>query len=462
MAYTGSTAAILSNYDEVLKTFYLPAVQEQLNHDTILADLIDTNEEDVSGKNATVECHYGRTKGTGARADGGALPDADYQKFKTATVPMKYLYGRITVSGPTIAATRDEKGAYAKALDTEITGLVVDLKKEVNRMLWGCGYGVLGRWLTTTSDTVYTLQKQYRGNSVGSDGFGSAFGGKYLVENGSMVTAVLTTKSATVVTVFTVSEVDGAVSAVDETTYSTYDTITCGTNPAVTEAAGTYYVRPGNSVTMTNASAAGLARREMMGLRGIVTNTDLDQIAMFDGTNTGFTVNDPLQGLATGSYAWWKANVDLHASGRYAGQRALSLELMDKMFDTVESKAGKDYGPNLILTTKAIRREYLKLCRADRRFVNTMTLDGGWKAIDYNGVPFTVDDDAIDGEIYFLTTKDLQIYRMSDYDWMTKDGSVLSRITGYDAYEAVLFRYSELGCKRRNSQGVICDLAYTA
>lgn len=52
MAYTGSTAAILSNYDEVLKTFYLPAIQEQLNHETFLADKLETNEEDVSGKNA--------------------------------------------------------------------------------------------------------------------------------------------------------------------------------------------------------------------------------------------------------------------------------------------------------------------------------------------------------------------------------------------------------------------------
>ena len=56
---------ILSGYDEVLKNFYLPAIQEQLNHDTILADIIDTNEEDISGKNATIEMHYGRTRGTG-------------------------------------------------------------------------------------------------------------------------------------------------------------------------------------------------------------------------------------------------------------------------------------------------------------------------------------------------------------------------------------------------------------
>ena len=90
-----------------------------------------------------------------------------------------------------------------------------------------------------------------------------------------------------------------------------------------------------------------------------------------------------------------------------------------------------------------------------------MTLDGGWSALEYNGIPLTVDDDAIDGEMYFLTTKDIQKYRMSDYDWMDKDGSILARISGYDAYEAILFLYQELGCSRRNSHGVICDLSYT-
>src|SRR4030042_1141611 len=185
MAYSGSTAGILSNYDEVLKTFYLPAIQEQLNHDTILSDKIDTNEKDVAGKNATIQCHYGRTKGTGARADGGALPDADYQKFKTCTVPMKYNYGRVTFSGPTIAATRDAKGAYAKVIDTEITGVVKDLRKEVNRQLWGCGYGVLGRWKSGTSTSV-VIEKVYRGATNG-DGFGNTFGAKYLKENASAV-----------------------------------------------------------------------------------------------------------------------------------------------------------------------------------------------------------------------------------------------------------------------------------
>ncbi|KKL23253.1 hypothetical protein LCGC14_2427260, partial [marine sediment metagenome] len=105
-------------------------------------------------------------------------------------------------------------------------------------------------------------------------------------------------------------------------------------------------------------------------------------------------------------------------------------------------------------------REYLELMSADRRFPNTMELDGGWTGLDYNGIPLMVDNDAIDGEMYFLSSKDLQIYRMADYDWMTKDGSVLHLVVDYDAYEAVLFRYAELGCTRRNSHGVLCDIAY--
>jgi len=454
------TATNLSNYDEVLKIYYLPGIQDYLNHSTILADLIEVNEKDISGKNAKIQCHYGRSPGTGARADGAALPSASYQKYKTCTVPMKYVYGRIEVTGPTIAATRDEKGAYGRALDLEVKGIVNDLKKEDNRMMWGCGYGVLARWRSTASGTSYTLQKKYRGNSAGGDGFGSTFGAKYLENRGDAVPVVVASLSGS--GTFTVDTTNINVSAVTKGTGSTaaYDTITC-TDPSVSESGGTFYVRPASLGAYSASSTSGGWRLEPMGIRGIVTDSDLDEIAANDGSNTGLGTNDPLQGLAVATNSWFKAKVDSHSAGRYEGQRALTLDLMQTMFDLVEEQAGKDYGPSLILTTRAIRREYLKKVRADKRFVNTMELDGGWTALDYNGVPFTVDNDAIDGEIYFLTLKDLQLYRMSDYEWMQKDGAILSRISGYDTYEAVLFRYHELGVLNRATQGVLTDLSYT-
>ena len=446
----------LALWDEVLKTFYLPAVQEQLNNANVLSKFIQRNEEDVSGKNATIECHYGRNTGSGSRPDNSVLPTAGYQQYKTATIPMKYHYGRVQFTGPTIAATRDERGSYARVVDTEIRGMVTDRMKEDNRMLWGCGYGIVARWETGAATTV-RLQKAYRGNSVSYDGFGSAFGAKYLTENTSGTWCILTTSSPTTCT-FATSTTDIAVTAITE--YPTYDY--CTVTNVDTPAAGTFVVRLGSIAAAQTTT--GLHRYEMMGLRGLVTNTDLDDIAIFAGAGTyslGTTNNDPLQGLAVGTYSWWKSIVDTHSSGRYLGQRPLTFELMQRVFDKVESKAGKDYGPDMILTTAAIRREYLKLCESQRRMVNTMSLDGGFTAIDYNGVPFTIDDDAIDGEIYFLTLKDINLYRMSDYDWMNKDGAVLSRISTYDAYEAILFRYCELGIKRRNGQGVLCDIAYT-
>ena len=421
--------------------------------------MIDTNEEDVSGKNATIECHYGRSTGTGARADGGSLPTATYQKYLTAVVPMKYMYGTIYVTGPTMAATRDERGAYAKVLDSEIRGIATDLKQEVNRMLWGCGWGMIARW-RSGSTTALTLPKKYRGNTAGGDGFGTTFGAKYLTERNDGYIIEVASLSGTSAT-YTLGTVNLAVTAVTKGT--DYDTIANADPGSPTE--GDYFTRQ-SAMAVWLASNVSTHRNEMMGLRGIVTDQNMEEIMLYDMTNTpqlpgdGLYV-DGLQGLSSETYTWWQANCDIHASGRYKGQRALTLNLMDRMFDTVEEKAGKDYGPDLILTTRALRREYTDLCRTDRRFVNTMTLDGGWKAIDYNGIPLMVDNDAIDGEIYFLTTKDLQIYRMSDYDWMDKDGAILSRKSGVDAYEAVLFRYAELGCKRRNSHGVLCDLSYT-
>jgi len=466
--------ANLTTWDEVLKTFYLPAIQEQLNHDTPLADIIEVNEEDVSGKDATIEMHYGRNTGIGARADGGALPTATYQKFKTATVPCKYNYGRVSFTGPTIAATRDERGAYARVVDKEITGVVTDLQKEINRQLWGCGYGVLARWYATGSNTTYQLQRLYRSASYavasgGGNAFGSAFGVKYLKELNNAVPVILSSMSSASSASFTVDTTNIAVSGYTEGTGSTvYDTITC-TNPTVTEADGTFYVRPRSMGVYSSATATGVPgasgvhRLEMMGLRGIVETGRIDEVAIKDETYSGVGLAnaDWLQGLNTGTYPWFKANVDAHPSGRYAGTRAISDKLLQKMFDKCELNAGKGIGPNVIFTTQEIRREIIELWTADRRFVNTMDFDGGWKGLEFNGIPILVDTvDAIAGEIYFLTTSDIQCYRMSDYDWMSKDGAILSRISGYDAYEAILFRYAELGCKRRNTQGVLADIAF--
>jgi len=388
----------------------------------------------------------------------------------------------VTFTGPTIAATRDDRGAYAKVIETEVEGIVKDLMKDINRQLWGSGYGVIARLggAAMPSQDPYTVQKKYCNNAVGGDFFGSTFGSKYIDEwataNASYGTGgynVVTTTWSSGMTVLVVDAdamqipLTGVIAEHATGVYVTLGTTHTDPAPSPAEGAGDFLIRAGNLASITSGAAAGAARREMMGIRGIVTNTDVDDAAVSDGTDTGFAsstapTSDSLQGLLVASYPWFKAQVMTASGGRYTSQRQLTPTLMQQMFDKVELKAGKDYGPDMIITTHAIRREYIDYMEARRQTVNTMQLDGGWTGIDYNGIPLMVDPDAIDGEMYFLTLKDLQVYRMSDYAWMDRDGAVLSRISGYDAYEAVLFRYAELGVNNRRTHGVLCDIAYTA
>lgn len=460
MAYAGTTAAILSNYSYVLKKFYLPAIREQINNATVLMRRLKRNTESVSGKNATIAVHYGRNLGTMALGDGGLLPDAGYQQVIETIVPMKYNYGRITVSGPTIAATRDAKGAYAKALDYEMKGLIKDVSKDANRQFWGSGFGVLCRWQAGTG-TALTIQKSYL-PSTGGAGFGSTFGSKYWLPEGKTgmesVSAVYTANTAIAITA-----TNYAPSAV--TKNSTNDVVTV-TAVTATEAAGTVIIK-GNATRQVLSGTTDVTRREMMGLWGIVNDLNPERVFTTNGVvaaSSGLTTETGLQGLSASTYTWWQANVHSHSSGRYQAQRALTTDLMQEAVDSVEEQLADDMGgalsPSIILTTRAIRRKYVDILVADKRFIDWKVMDGGYKVVEFNGIPMAVDNDAIDGEMYFLYEPALQIYQMSDLEWMERDGNVLDRVAGYDAYEATLFWYAELGCSRRNVHALITDLDY--
>ena len=113
----GST---LSTFDAILKTQYLGPIREQLNSSSVLYSRLEKNEDSVVGKNFTIPLHYGRNEGVGARAEGGTLPDAGNQAYKECIVPMKYQYGRIQITGPTIKAARSNEGAFLRAVDSEM------------------------------------------------------------------------------------------------------------------------------------------------------------------------------------------------------------------------------------------------------------------------------------------------------------------------------------------------------
>jgi hypothetical protein len=95
----------------------------------------------------------------------------------------------------------------------------------------------------------------------------------------------------------------------------------------------------------------------------------------------------------------------------------------------------------------------------DKRFVNTMSLDGGFTGLEYNGIPVVADEMMPPYTMFFVDTNHLQLMQMGDWNWMDRDGAVLSRVANSDAYEAVLYWYADLACDKPKAHAFLRDVA---
>ena len=100
----------LTTVDAILKEYYLGPVQEQLNNEVLLLSRLEARSEDLVGKAAFVPLHTNRSAGIGAVAESATLPTAGNQSYARAEYDLKYLYGRIQVTGPSMAKTKSDAG----------------------------------------------------------------------------------------------------------------------------------------------------------------------------------------------------------------------------------------------------------------------------------------------------------------------------------------------------------------
>ena len=388
-------ATTLTTFDAILKNQYLGPIREQLNSSNVLYGRLEKNTDSVVGKNFTIPLHYGRNEGIGARGEGAALPGAGNQAYKDCIVPMRYQYGRIQLTGPTIKAARSNEGAFIRAVDSEMRGLERDMKSSMNRQVFGDGTGLLATVAASGSSSSTVVVDSTAKLRVGMP----------------IDIIVKTTGAATAGVAGT-----SVASITDATTFTITDTL--AGSPAATY--GVYI--------------AGSRNNEMMGLSGIVSDTST------------------LQGLDVATYPWWKAKV-LANSG---SNRAISDTILQTALDTLEANSsGK---ATALYTSYGVRRAYQALLTATKQLVNTQELKGGYKALTYNDLPIIADKDAPANKIFVVDEDELQIFRLGDLDWMQDDGAILSRVSGYDAYEAVLYVYQELGCMMRNAHVLIGDI----
>src|SRR5690606_21255564 len=134
----------------------------------------------------------------------------------------------------------------------------------------------------------------------------------------------------------------------------------------------------------------------------------------------------------------------------------LSLQAMRAVVDTISIYGTTE--PDLIITDHLTRSRYEALLTSLKRFVNPMQLEGGLKAIEFDGLPIVVDKDAPPQRMWFLNTRDWLWYSMKDIGWLDRHGAILHPVPDMDAWKAYLTTYRELVCRRPNNQAVLFNI----
>jgi hypothetical protein len=379
----------------ILKEDYLPPVREQLNNDNYVVAKLVQKKQEATGKRFYVPLHYARNNGVGYRAEGATLPTAGSQKYKESVGNVKYLYGRIEITGPTIYAARNDKGAFIRAVESEMKGLARDLKDQRARALFGDGTGKLATFETngTATNTLTVDKVKYFQIGMKIDILDS---GGNVLQSGRTVTAI--DKANKTITI------------------------------------------DGTAITTANTDFATLAgdyNNEAMGIGGIM--------------NPNLT----LQGINPATDGWWKPNVVANGGTL----RAISEQLMRQSIDLAEIEGGKI---SLITASYGVRAAYEALLQQFKRFVNPMELEGGFKALEFDGKPIIVDRYHGSNEMNFIDLEEIDLYQMADFQWMEKDGAILSRVQNKDAYEATMFCYETLITYKRNAHTKLADITEPA
>lgn len=402
-------AATLATIDSYLKEVYQGRIREQLNEEIVALKRITrsgsgvTNE--VGGKYVTFPIHTRRNSGIGSRFENEALPAAGQQGHAAARVGLKYAYGGVQLTGQAISLSDTDAKAFAKALDNEVEGLKNDLKKDMNRQVYGSGNGAIA--VATGANTAAVVPvADARLFQVGM---------------------VVDTQTGN-----TVDNTGLIVASVDLTAGA--NTVTFTTTPGTATAAADIIVRKGSGV------AAG-GNRELTGLAAIVS-----------ASGTLYNIDPSVE-------PEWKANVDSNGGTN----RALSEALMIGMTDDIRTKGGST---SLILQSLGVRRAYFNLLSQLRQTVNTQEFTGGFSGLafttDRGEIPVVADVDAPLNKQWYINEDALTYYRDEDWHFIDRDGSMWKQVSDsngdYDAYYARMVEYHELATDRRNTHGLVSDI----
>ena len=436
---TLTNGGTLTTVNSILKEYYLGPVAEQLNNEVLLLSRLEARSEDLVGKAAFVPLHTGRSSGIGAVGELADLPEAGSQSYARAEYDLKYLYGRIQVSGPSMAKTKSDAGSFLQVLKAELDGIRNDLKKDLARQVYGSGDGVIGTGALSGTGTLITL----------SDWEPLKKGQFYIGQTLSGAVSTTGVQASGTVTITGVTLVGAATSTLTVTKSGTIAdaTYAWSRNGTVSSAQA---LNRYNNTTRSN---------EIDGLQRIVNPFSITGASEASGTFGTTAKSGSLGKIDSYSNTYWDNN---RTFGATAGTvEPLSIMRIQEALNLVRQKGGN---PTLMITSLGVQREFFRLLQANQQFVAPADTkyEAGFSTLMYAGMPVVADIDAPYGKMFILDESSLKVFSDQDWHFLDGDGQTLRQKAGYDAYEAVMVRYMNMGATARNKNVVINDINVNA
>jgi hypothetical protein len=386
----------------ILKNVYEGPIVDQINNPNVLLKFIDRNSRDVvEGSKIIGSIRLRPTQGIGARAELTTLPSPGSTRHGAPEDTLKHFYGVMRISGPVMRASEKDVAAFNRVVKTESEGLVLALKLDQQRQVYG----------TEANDGRICLC----GSTTASLTVQLAAGTNMRYFEVGMVVDILTVATGVEITDGT----ERTIVSIDEENY----TITF----------------EGNVVTTT--SAAGVFRTgnrngEINGLEAIISTSTLH------GVNP-----------ATAGNERWKGNVNSNFG-------AFSITKFQTEFDKAHNRSGM--WVTHILSQEAPRNLYLAELQGQRRIVtqgNEVKLDGGFSGLEYTGGGETAvwfkDPMAPSAQkVYGVRLSELELKQYAEWAFMEMGGEHwfpdIYGSTPMDAWKAVMFKDAQLWAKKRN------------
>ncbi len=190
--------------------------------------------------------------------------------------------------------------------------------------------------------------------------------------------------------------------------------------------------RVNKTITVETVATSKLAQGDSVTVQGSLNNE-------LTGLGAIFSDKD-LYGLSRAGRSWL-------APKTYSEVGAISSSKIQSAIDYVDEIAGSQI--DFIVCSYDVRRKYLDHLALTRTNIDYMNLDGGFKALSYNGIPLIADRFVEEGDMYLLNSKDFKIHQLCDWRWLEGDnGKVIKQKADSATYGATLVKYADMICDK--------------